>query len=435
MVCLSWTASCSTDDFEMAGPASSACIVSAVTMGQIPAVVNLKQTDGTDSLVVINVVGANYPMTIDHFGGRIYNLDSLPYGADVSKVTFTTLSCSGTLGIRSLYQEGDTLFVATDSTDFRNSRLVTVFAMDGVSSRSYNMEVRVHKEDGDAFVWRKVGENLSALQNIEFTGALATNDSIFAFGKSEGAPVVAKASLNDASLWETVALAHEVSAPVNFGEQYYALSQGELMVATDVANWEVVATAPKNILALTATPNALVVTTAEGFYTSADGVAWTAEVADEPQYMPTANVGMAYLTSKTDTSYIELFAIGDASGTPVVWKHNIDLQGGESFVWNYYPAMANNPYPCPELQGRQLFAYDKGLLQTGVDSNGELIFYLSRDGGRTWRNDAIPELDLHAGQVITLVDKAQFVWVLSSEGVACRGRYNRLGWTRQDSES
>ena len=91
MVCLSWTASCSTDDFEMAGPASSACIVSAVTMGQIPAVVNLKQTDGTDSLVVINVVGANYPMTIDHFGGRIYNLDSLPYGADVSKVTFTTL--------------------------------------------------------------------------------------------------------------------------------------------------------------------------------------------------------------------------------------------------------------------------------------------------------------------------------------------------------
>ena len=87
------------------------------------------------------------------------------------------------------------------------------------------------------------------------------------------------------------------------------------------------------------------------------------------------------------------------------------------------------------MQGRQLFAYDKGLLQTGVDSNGELIFYLSRDGGRTWRNDAIPELDLHAGQVITLVDKAQFVWVLSSEGVACRGRYNRLGWIRQDSES
>jgi hypothetical protein len=142
-------------------------------------VIHTKTDEGKDSLYVVTVTGRFYPMSIDHYSERIFNVDSLPYGCDAAKVTFTTLGASGTLAINSLSQQDvDTFFVATDSTDFSKPRKVTVYAYDGLASRTYNMEVRVHKEDGDSFVWERVCDEAALLQDASFP----SGTSCFAIG-------------------------------------------------------------------------------------------------------------------------------------------------------------------------------------------------------------------------------------------------------------
>jgi hypothetical protein len=122
-------------------------------------------------------------MSIDHYGGRIFNVDSLPYGCDAAKVTFATLASSGTLAINSLSQDVDTFFVATDSTDFRTPRRVTVYAPDGIAVRSYMLEVRVHQQEGDAFEWLPVGEcSEVATDGIRLTALMAHEGILYAYG-------------------------------------------------------------------------------------------------------------------------------------------------------------------------------------------------------------------------------------------------------------
>ncbi len=431
LMCLPGVVSCGDSENVMTYDVSmAACIVSNVRLGNIPCVHKVKASDGSDSVIVVNVIGADYPMTIDHYAGRIFNADSLPYGTDVSKVAFTTLASSGTLAIRSLYQEGDTLFVATDSTDFRTPRLVTVYAYDGLASRKYNMEVRVHQEYGDSFVWEKACENVQAFQGASFTGVLSKGEDLFVYATKNEIPVLLRASLDNSADWTETALDKTITSPVVLGEKFFAVSQGELIVSNDGIVWTSVATAPTQVLSVSTVADFLVLLSKDGFYKSVDGTVWEKETVDEPQYLPSSNAAIVSMESRANASYWNVYAVGDAQGESVVWKHNVDLTGAETYDWNYYPDGYNNSNPCPTLTSRQLFCYDGALLQTGLLESGEMGFYCSHDEGRTWRQQHIPHLANVYGECVVAIDKQNWIWVISPEGALLRGRFKRLGWAK-----
>lgn len=426
--------SCSSgDDYTVITVSPSTCVITNVEMGKIPCVVNLKTAEGEDSTYVASITGANYPMSIDHYGGRIFNVDSLPYGCDVAKVTFSTLASSGTLAINSLSQDVDTFFVATDSTDFRKPRKVTVYAPDGIAVRSYMLEVRVHQEEGDVFKWQQMATGVEAFANVQLTAMFAHEGRLYAFGDENGQPVVLTALASAPAEWQKQDVNKKVVAPIVYEGLFYALSEGVLIQSVDGVTWMEVSTnltAP--LLTLVAGSTSLYGVTEYGFVASVDGMAWTLQEADEPEFLPTENCSAACLPSPTDEMYEDLIVVGTRDGKPVVWKLNVDKSGLYSYKWNYYPENSINSKPCPELPLRNIFAYDGGTLLLGAESNGASVVCLSRDNGRTWENKEIPQLNDVIGAFATTVDSNHFVWVVTENGMVLKGRFNRLGWVQQD---
>lgn len=422
------------DDYSVITVSPSTCVVTSVELGKIPRVIHTKTDEGKDSLYVVTVTGRFYPMSIDHYSERIFNVDSLPYGCDVAKVTFTTLGASGTLAINSLSQQDvDTFFVATDSTDFSKPRKVTVYAPNGVAKRTYEMEIRVHQEEGDKFVWHKQAEALDALVGVDLTAAYVNEGSIFVYGMENGQPVVLTALCSAPTEWTKSASAVRVNAPTLYDGAFYAISDGVLVQSNDGAVWANVATnLATPMTALVAGSTALYAVTEGGFFTSTDGVNWAQQEADEPEYLPTEICSAACLPSLTDKFFEDIIVVGSRNGIPVVWKLNVDTKGDYTHKWNYYPETPLNPYPCPALATRQVYAYDGGTLLMGEKQDGTSVVYLSRDNGRTWKNNEIPQLEGMSAPIVTAVDANHFIWVISQDGKVMKGRYNRLGWVNQD---
>lgn len=422
------------DDYSVITVSPSTCVVTSVELGKIPRVIHTKTDEGKDSLYVVTVTGRFYPMSIDHYSERIFNVDSLPYGCDAAKVTFTTLGASGTLAINSLSQQDvDTFFVATDSTDFSKPRKVTVYAPNGVAKRTYEMEIRVHQEEGDKFVWHKQAEVSDALVGVDLTAAYVNEGSLFVYGMENGQPVVLTALCSAPTEWTKSASAVRVNAPTLYDGAFYAISDGALVQSNDGVVWVNVATnLATPMTALVAGSTALYAVTEGGFFTSTDGVNWAQQEADEPEYLPTEICSAACLPSLTDKFFEDIIVVGSRNGIPVVWKLNVDTKGDYTHKWNYYPETPLNPYPCPALATRQVYAYDGGTLLMGEKQDGTSVVYLSRDNGRTWKNNEIPQLEGVSAPIVTAVDANHFIWVISQDGKVMKGRYNRLGWVNQD---
>ena len=437
LVCIlvSAFASCgSGEDYTVITVSPSTCVISNVELGKIPCVVNLKTTDGEDSTYVASITGSNYPMSIDHYGGRIFNVDSLPYGCDVAKVTFASLASSGTLSINSLSQDVDTFFVATDSTDFRKPRKVTVYAADGVATRSYWMEVRVHQEEGDAFKWQQMADGVEAFSNVTLSASLAHQGVLYAFGQENNQPVVLTALASAPAEWNMVAANKLVASPIVYEGCFYALSEGTLVQSVDAVNWNNVATdLSKPLLTLVSGSTAIYGVTSAGFVASEDGATWTLQEADDVDYLPTENCSAACLPSPIDETYEDIIVVGSRNGMPVVWKLNVDKTGMYKYQWNYYPESPINGKPCPELPMRNIFAYDGATLLLGTEIDGTSVVYLSRDNGRTGQQKEIPQMDGVTVPFVSTVDANHFIWVITQNGDVKKGRFNRLGWVKQDS--
>ena len=428
-------ASCSgSDDYTVITVSPSTCVITSVQMGKIPCIVHAKTADGEDSIYVASITGSNYPMSIDHFSGRIFNVDSLPYGCDAAKVTFAALGSSGTLTINSVSQQDvDTFFVATDSTDFRQPRKVTVYAPNGIAKRSYWFEVRVHQEEGDDFVWHKVATSAEALAGVTLRSALANEGTLFAYGEENGQPVVLTALATAPEDWTKTSVDKVVTAPVVYNGKFFALADGALLESTDGVNWSgVTTTLSQPLLTLVAGSTALYGVTADGFVCSENGTDWALQNADEMAYLPTENCSATCLPSPTDNMYEDILVVGTRNGNPVVWKLNVDKTGVYEYTWNYYPEMASNPAPCPELPQRNVFAYDGATLLMGAQADGTSVVRLSRDNGRTWGAKELPQLDAVNGPFVATVDAKHFIWVVTQSGQVLKGRINRLGWAQQD---
>ena len=104
--------------------------------------------------------------TIDQLGGRIFNVDSMPYGTKVEKVlcTLTIVSSAGVSDVEvQPYALPDSTFhlaKLTDSVDFSAPVKFVVHAYDGITTKTYLAQVNIHQVNPDTMVWAQASEKM-----------------------------------------------------------------------------------------------------------------------------------------------------------------------------------------------------------------------------------------------------------------------------------
>jgi hypothetical protein len=131
--------------------------ISSFTLGTLNRYVTTKAKDGvTDSTYKTTVAGSKYEFYIDHLNRKIYNIDSLPYGTDASRVLVTiTTKNSGQAFIKSLTDETLTIYSSSDSLDLSHPREIRVYPFSNGSKdyRAYEVTVNVHRQPTDSVYW------------------------------------------------------------------------------------------------------------------------------------------------------------------------------------------------------------------------------------------------------------------------------------------
>lgn len=440
MANLTFTA-CDTTNNNESEP-SRDCIISSATLGTLKRQVHSKTAEGKDTVLTYTVTGGSYNLYIDQVNYRIYNPEPLPYGTLTNKLVFATngLVNSGYLTIKSLTTGNDTIFTPTDSTDFSVKREVTVHAEDGVSKRTYTIDIRAYDEEPDSLVWHLVDNNpLNGIASFVNSKALTVGGMLYVFGqRADGTTQVVETETAtphfDNAINITGVQGLDVKSIQYFDNNFYAISADHKLVksATGNGDW----TSVSNHL----TFNSLVAVSNDSLYAvsqnkmmaSADGVNWNESATDTEGHLPINNVAWTLQQSRTSKNSNMLIVVADDGDSTMVWKHDFDNTQSFTYPWMFLPRTNElGGYACPRLKNNCLFVYDGGTILTGVKDDGTMApFYTSQDNGRTWKANEMyhPTLTGVTSLAVT-VDQDQYIWIIcSGSGSVYKGRINRLGW-------
>lgn len=416
------------------------CIISAVTLGTIPRTLHTIGSAGQDSTYQVSITGSNYPMKIDHLNSRIYNADSLPVGTHADKVVFSTFTNSGTTSIKSLTTGNDTIFTSTDSTDFSQPREITVYAEDGVSRKTYTVEVRVHKEEADTFRWHSIAEGGQlAFNSFVEMRALSLEGQLYLFGQDRegGTQVIATStSAPDFTTARPMATTVDVRTVQAFKGRFFALSGGQVVTTADPSGPWSVASGETDVFdnLLAASSDSLYATFGGEMFSSSDGATWQPSAADKDASLVLLNSSAAVAPSRTDKNFETLVLVGKDATTskPAVWMKQVDRTGTYNFPWTSLPQTEElGALALPDLKYNNLVGYDDCVVLIGATQIGGLeSLYLSRDNGRTWDPDVLKPFSLFGlSAVAATVDKDSNIWIFTAGNPhVFKGRHNRLGW-------
>lgn len=425
------------DDDATTTAQSGDCIVTNVVLGSLKCVRHTTSSTGEDSTYTVGVTGANFPMYIDQINQEIYNADSLPVGTDLSKITFSTFAHSGkSIVIRNAETDVDITFSTTDSTDFTSPRLVTVNSKSGTMKRTYTVKLNVHKEAADSFRWQRTAVNAD-IASLTDQRLILKDGVLYDFGTSGSHAVLLTSRADDGANWtksDIPTAGLNVKSVQLFNGKFYSIAGTQVVTSEDGINWTPNgSTQPLSALVANGTQSLF------GIYngsmlSSADGINWSTEELDEVQPLPETNICGLRLTSRTYDSVEDILVGGMADGNASLWRKTVDLTGTYSYPWNYFPITAEIKYPYLAMSHASLMEYDQAAMLVGLETDGTLSnFYLSRDRGRTWKDEgyAKPNVGTPTSLVAT-ADNDSFIWLLcGGSGEVWKGRLNRLGW---DSE-
>lgn len=430
--------------------------ITSFSLGTINQTVHTtKKNSDEDSTYTTTFDGSAYNLFIDQRNGEIYNVDSLPCGADISKVVVTvSTKNSGIATIKNV--DSDTLkyISSTDSLDFSTPRTLFVYAQSMQSRRKYTVTLNVHKEVGDTLIWREKTANaeLGTLQGMKALMA----GKLFVVGKQGDKTAVY--ATDDAESWtlaSTLSAADAYKSCITDGESLYVVIDGKLMKSENGATWTEVAAVEGTIAKLlgAARNNLYALGTDRKILVSNDhGATWTNDKMEDNadlSLVPDENVSMVTLPLKTNENMYKVVLVGgstaDNGTTEQVWTKIVDESNdGHSFEWTSL-SRESNRYAAPRLAGFTAFAYDDGIAALGGNGEGGNTttafkqFYFSQDNGITWKSHSemiLPKNfanDCDPSSFAITADSANRIWIVSgTSGKVWCGRINRLGWARQD---
>ena len=214
--------------------------------------------------------------TIDQLTGRIFNIDSMPYGTKLDEKVICKVQLASTVYTCQVMQEavGDTIYWnLEDSLDFSKPVKFVNTLWDGETTKAYLAQVNIHQVVPDSMVWNIYKEDI--------TDGAVKEEKVVVFGEG-----------NDESYYM-------YTQPVNASEGYQLYRSA----VTDGRNWTKLAVSglPAGEIRLsqiTAYEDAFYAVTTKGvLYSSADGQNWSAV---ENNRQPLARLSTRMARSFTD---------------------------------------------------------------------------------------------------------------------------------------
>lgn len=392
-------------------------------------------SEGKDTVLSKKIPGSYYPFIIDQKRLEVYNPDSLPMGADVTKLT-TGVTCDGIAYFYTDSTDTYELASSSDSIDFSTPRKLLVASTNGVTLQAYTVKVNVHTQNPEEMYWQQ----LDAAPVATPTRVLLSDGKVILFGRNDaGAPVMS--TYDNANGWmaatELSVAGLDVENAQLFAGTLYASDGTVLYASKNGVEWS---TADASVaLLFAATEDKLwAVTATDSIAYSVDGVNFNA-VQPLADSFPVKNISVEQYPLITNPAIQRTVVVGysaDVNSRPQVWS----LLSTEK-SWVHYQPLGDGTYDCPALKPLAVVRYDnslyafggKGVVADEVVMPFETI-YSSPDNGLTWK--ALPKVKLPEALKDTdapftsFVDAENHLWIVmgGATPTVWRGRINRLAY-------
>ena len=178
---------------------------------------------------------SNVKFTIDQINGKIFNKDSMPYGTAINHKVLCALSWdNGSLGVSSALfipqSTGDSVWwTESDSIDFSAPVAITVYPLDGLSTKVYEAKLNIHQVNPDTMIWHKYASLISG-KTFKDMKVISYEDSYYMFVEESGIYRLYKTDMADMINWEEVVL---TDFPDKAVLSQITVCEGDLYVMTE----------------------------------------------------------------------------------------------------------------------------------------------------------------------------------------------------------
>lgn len=402
---------------------------------------------GEDSTYTKSQTYTDFPFTIDQTQCLIYNTDSLPKGVRTKNVIASISSLrSATVGIKNLDGSGWTLYSSTDSINVSEPRTLRVFADDGITTKDYTLEVRVHNEMEDSVYWNKISMSNICKGMTNLRGYNVNGVAYVVGNKSNGDLAIIRGLEDKAMVECSKTFSSNATFATDGYYRLYVADNGILYVSNDGNSWSEidVKSKLKPVKFLAADVMEVYGLSADGeiLVSFSNGDFWYKdEVLDDMNDFPVSDISTMSVATTTNADVRQMIVVGNGSdGKAKVWTKIVD---DDDFTlmqsWMYIPLQDNNKYPAPSGKHLTAFPYYNGLLlakgaDLGDDTPQYGNFYISKDHGITWKTDKRfywPE-----GMTMTkdpefaiIPDNKGYMWIVNNvDDNVWYGKLNQASW-------
>ena len=434
--------SCSND--ETVNTTSPYAYIKSFSIGSIRSSYPAFTAEGKDTEVYKTISFSSYPFTINQSAGEIYNDDSLLFATKVSKVVVNM----NIEGVASIYNDATgtyDYFAAEDSIDFTSPRKFRITSTDGSYSKDYTISVNVHQVDPELMVWKEVAGSVG----LNPQRAIESDGMVYVFGTLADNPVFAILPVGSKASWSAYQVKGfqgtvDFTTVHLFKGRWYALASGDLYASENAVDWSLVPQDDDYVAIIGASDNDGYMWLAGNgnIYRTADGETVKA-TGTLPEDFPLYGVSTSSYALSHNKNIIRYMLVGytdeKRSDVPKVWS-KLSTEND----WVVYDN-ADNPYPCPALDGLAVVHYDNFLYAFGgkgtVGSNEVEAFnsfYISKDNGIVWKTpegfyQRMPE-ELKGKNLsfVTFVDSDNHIWIITDDDKVgtLKGKINRLGFKK-----
>lgn len=445
-------ASCMSDDDDATYITYEDTAITSFSLGELRQELHTaSKTTGEDSVYYKTVDCSGYAFYIDQKNRVIYNPDSLPCGVDKSRVICNVSSKNGGIillqSATSVEADSVTFYQSTDSIDFTTPRAFIVYSLSGQNMRRYTVSVNVHRQRADDFAWQRAlqSDALAALTDVR---GVSMDGALYLFGQGAAGTGVFRIDPSAPGTLHTLATSPALDGgacqnAAALAGRLYTLSGGRVMASADGTEWtEVGAAAIDRIVGASA--DRLYALRGQQILSSRDGAQWEADAMEgDAALLPTDCHNLTGMPLRTNAQVSQVTLVGTAPDGVRVWgRIEENAAGAVSQPWTLYSEPKTDTR-LPAMSHLQVAVYDGAMLATGgstADGQGpQANFYKSLNGGLNWTVDStytLPEEFTRADAPVALcVDAQQYVWLISTAtGEAWRGRINRLGWRKEQTD-
>ena len=421
-------------------------------------------TDATIHAFSLDTIhGVDYRFEIDQLNNLIYNPDSMPVDADTWIDSIQVDQLSVMFGVMS----GDSSFTtevyhnllpAMNATGGNGVKL-EVYAPDGVTTRTYTLQIRVHRQDPDSLTWvhmDTVADVFSQTVNDGSQKAVALNGDVLLYTspttlyRTSAAP--GHYGWSHSSVTGLPAQA-DVTSLINFEGSLYMLSEGDVYVSEDAVAWQKSESLSGGVLSLVASRPSNEVTRQEAalvairlngnaeneFCLTTDGHTWTSGGV-VPAGFPMQNIySVDYLTGGGAGQMMVMGMPRQQAEKTIPWFSTDGLSWASSETEIEGASCPGMDNPVLLYYGGHFYAFGgtmggiyESVAGIGWYQTEEKFLLPSAFAGKTSYTVVV---DPTPADATGAIDKRDFIWVIfggnGQPNEVWRGRLNRLGFERE----